>query len=157
MCFRSSVEYARDAVVAFNGRRYVASLIACQHSWEMAAKAALGIEAGYAWPPAKGTWMTRHAVINNVKQTCVRLVLPQRTERILNRLESWLPPRAGHANPPLNTEYIFDAGAAWAIPIHYFGRSDARTAVRGIISTLRLVKAAYQPELKRLPSRVPDI
>ena len=157
MCFRSSVHYARDAAVAFKGRRYVSALIACQHSWEMAGKAALGVEGGYAWPPPPKTWMTRHSVFSDVIKSCGRLVLPPRIRRTLNRLESWLPPGASHANPPLNTEYIFDAGAAWAIPSQYFNRSRAQTAIRGIIETLELVKGAYRIELKHLSSSVPNI
>jgi len=123
----------------------------------MAGKAALGVEAGYAWPPPHKTWMTRHSVSNDVAKSCGRLVLPQRIWRILGRLESWLPPGASQANPPLNTEYIFDAGATWAIPTQYFDRSHARTAVRGIIQTVGLVKGAYRTELGRISSSVPKI
>ena len=151
------MHYARDAVVAFRGGRYVSALIACQHSWEMAGKAALGVEGGYGWPPPRKTWMTRHSVLSDVANSCVRLALPPRIQRILNRLESWLPPGSTHANPPPNTEYIFDAGADWAIPSQYFTRSDARTAIRGVIKTLELVKGAYRTELKRLSSSVPNL
>jgi hypothetical protein len=157
LCFRSSVHYARDAVVAFTGRRYASALISCQHAWEMSGKAALGIEAGYAWPPPGKNWMTSHHLIYDVRTKCLRLALPPLVERALNRLELWLPPHGRSLNPPRNTEYFFDAGSTWAIPAQSFTRSDARSAVRGIIRTLRLVRAAYDAELKGLPSTMPSI
>lgn len=155
LCFRASVNHARDAVVAYLGHRYAAAQISCQHSWEMAGKTSLGIEAGYNWPPQG--WMGSHYVMHSININCVRLVLPRRTQRVFNRLESWLPPGVRHANPPRNTEYIFDNGTVWAIPADHFTAAHARTSIRAIIRTLASVKEAYRNELKGLSAKVPNI
>ena len=122
----------------------------------MAGKAALAIEAGFAWPPPHGHWMRSHFVMANVDLYCARFVLPNRIRRALLKLESWLPPGPHHPNPPLNTEYVFDAGPAWSIPSEHFGASHARTALYSASQALSLAKRAYQAELSGLTARVPN-
>jgi len=145
-----AASHARDAVVLLKGRRYSGAVLSSQHAWEMAGKTALAIEAGYSWPPGKGTWMREHDVMSSLDLSCSRLKLPQRIRRSLLRLESWLPPGAGHANPPLNTEYIFDAGTNWSVPFDYFQRSHGQTALRAVQQAILLVRHAYAAELKGL-------
>lgn len=161
LCFRASVHYARDAVVALAGRRYVGSLISCQHSWEMAGKAALAVDAAFSWPPPPGNWMRRHDVMANIKLSCTRLKapdgrlkLPKRAERALLKLETWLPPGPHLANPPVNTEYVFDAGTTWLLPVDHFGASHTRIALEAIQRALHLVKEAYRTELRGLSARI---
>lgn len=122
----------------------------------MVGKAALAIEAGFAWPPPHGHWMRSHFVMANVDLFCQRIVLLKRVRRALLRLESWLPPGPHHANPPLNTEYPFDAGTAWSIPSEHFGASHARTAFHAVTQALSQTKQAYQAELSGLTARVPN-
>ena len=105
--------------------------------------------------------MRRHDVMANVKLSCTRLKvtsgrlkLPKRVERALLKLETWLPPGPHLANPPLNTEYVFDAGTAWLLPVDHFGASHARTALRAIYRALHLVKEAYKSELNGLSVRI---
>jgi len=101
--------------------------------------------------------MRRHDVMANIKRSCPRLRLPKRVERALLNLEHWLPPGPHLANPLLNTEYIFDAGTAWSLPVDHFGASHARTALGAIQRALHLVKEAYKTELDGLSVRIPGL
>jgi hypothetical protein len=78
-------------------------------------------------------------------------------ERALLKLEKWLPPGPHMANPPLNTEYVFDAGAAWLLPVDHFGTSHSRTSLRAIQRALHLIKEAYKTELNGLSIKIPGL
>jgi len=120
----------------------------------MAGKAALALEAGFSWPPPRGHWMRDHEVMSEILLSCNRLKLPRRTQTALQKLESWLPPGPHDPNPAANTEYVFDGGIRWSLPVYHYRASHAQTAFRALKKALILTKSTYKSELKGLSGNV---
>ena len=52
---------------------------------------------------------------------CNRLRIAQRSlRRSIDNLERWLPPGPHLGNPPVNSEYFFDGGLTWELPVDFF-------------------------------------
>jgi hypothetical protein len=153
LCFRASVHFLRDATALDVGHWYAGVIVACQHAWEMAAKAALGIEAViFTFPPHRTIgprWMRDHRVLSHVDVLCNRLRLTQRSlRRCLDSLEYWLPPGPHLGNPPVSSEYFFDGGPTWKLPSEFFRAAHAKAALGALRKVLGLLKTAYPAELK---------